>query len=81
MPNRIIAASVSALIVLTTAGAASASESRHVRRHGQHPIVVINGVSRNAVAYYPGWGRDPVLVYGVYPGLIYGGAASAPAKR
>jgi hypothetical protein len=77
MKKFITAAVGSALIALAMTGAAGAS-GHHMRKH---PVVVVNGDSRDAVLYYPGWGRDPVPVYGVYPGLVYGGAASAPAKR
>jgi hypothetical protein len=71
-----------ALIALSVANAASASERHHARRHVQQQSVSTNADPRNAFdSYYPGWGRDPVPTYGVYPGLIYGGATSAPAGR
>jgi hypothetical protein len=69
----------SALVVLTVASAASATERKGVRRHTQHPVVTTTSDPRNAFDYYPGWGRDRVPLYGVPPGLIYGGAISAPA--
>lgn len=69
----------SALVVLIAASAASATERKNVRHYAQHPVVATNSDPRNAFDYYPGWGRDSVPVHGVYPGLIYGGATSAPA--
>jgi hypothetical protein len=73
-----IAATVLALVALTVANAASASEPRHARRHAQ-PVTTTTSDPRSAFDYYPGWGRDRVPLYGVPPGLIYGGATSAPA--
>jgi hypothetical protein len=71
-----------ALIALSVANAASASERYHARRHVQQQSVSTNADPRNSFDYYyPGWGREPVPAYGVYPGLIYGGATSAPAGR
>jgi hypothetical protein len=81
MKTTITAAAASALIALTVSGAATASERRSVHRHAQPQAVTTYSDSRDAFAYYPGWGRDPVLVRGVYPGLVYGGATSAPAGR
>jgi hypothetical protein len=81
MKTTITTAAASALIALTVSGAATASEQRSAHRHAQPQAVTTYGDSRDAFAYYPGWGRDPVLVRGVYPGLVYGGATSAPAGR
>ncbi|MDB5654582.1 MAG: hypothetical protein JWQ94_2195 [Tardiphaga sp.] len=58
------------------AGAAERHHGRHVQQAGAS-----TGDPRDAYGYYPGWGRPMVPSYGVYPGLIYGGATSAPAGR
>lgn len=78
-----IAVAVAATLVATMGGnAASASERKPARRHVQQQQGVSAHIDpREAYAYYPGWGREAVPVYGVYPGLIYGGATSAPAGR
>jgi hypothetical protein len=68
-----------ALIALSVSNAASAAE-RHRSRHVQQPAFS-GGDPSDAFGYYPGWGRPMVPSYGVYPGLIYGGATSAPAGR
>jgi hypothetical protein len=80
MMKYVTAAAISALVALTVANAANASEPRHARRHAQ-PVTTTTNDPRNAFDYYPGWGRDSVPLYGVYPGLVYGGATSAPAGR
>ena len=68
--------------VLITAFASSAGATERHRRHVQQPDVSTSD-PRDAYAsgYYPGWGRPMAPSYGVYPGLIYGGATSAPAGR
>ena len=77
-----IATVLVATVVATMVGnAASASERKPVRRHVQQQGVSARIDPREAYDYYPGWGREAVPVYGVYPGLIYGGATSAPAGR
>ncbi|MGM4922095.1 hypothetical protein AB7828_04560 [Tardiphaga sp. 215_C5_N2_1] len=81
MKTTITTAAASALIALIMSGAATASERRSAHRYAQPQAVTTYGASRDAFAYYPGWGRDPVLIRGVYPGLVYGGATSAPAGR
>jgi hypothetical protein len=69
-------ATVSCCLALAC-GAASASE-----HHGHRARVAVTMAdSADAALYYPGWGREPVVVRGVYPGLVYGGATSAPAGR
>ena len=78
------AAMGAALVALSVANTASATE-RHPTRHVDRPAVAASD-PRDAYAswqgqYYPGWGRPAVPTYGVYPGLIYGGAISAPAGR
>jgi hypothetical protein len=70
-----------ALAALTIAGAAGASERGHAGRHVQQQGIGSRADVRDSYDYYPGWGRDPVQMRGVYPGLIYGGAISAPAGR
>jgi hypothetical protein len=70
-----------ALVALSAASTANASERHHIRRHVQQPHHLGSTADpRDSFAYYyPGWGRDRAPTYGVYPGLIYGGATSAPA--
>lgn len=72
-------AAMGAALVVLSVSAASASERHHVRRHIKHATVSTNTDPRDAYDYYPGWGRPKAPSYGVYPGLIYGGAISAPA--
>ena len=78
--KKITATAIAAVLIAAFVSNAGATE-RH-RRHAQQPGVS-TGDSRDAYAsgYYPGWGRPMVPSYGVYPGLIYGGATSAPAGR
>jgi hypothetical protein len=73
-----VAAFGAAVIASSMAGTAEA-DTRHARRHEAPPAIGAHALG--AYNYYPGWGREPVPVYGVYPGLIYGGAISAPAGR
>jgi len=75
--KKITATAMAAVLIAAFASSAGASE-RH-RRHVQPSASA--GDARDAFAYYPGWGRPKVPSYGVYPGLIYGGATSAPAGR
>jgi hypothetical protein len=77
--KKITATAITAVLIAAFASGAGASE-RHHRRHVQQPGVS-TGDARDAYGYYPGWGRPMVPSYGVYPGLIYGGATSAPAGR
>ncbi|WP_441241670.1 hypothetical protein [Tardiphaga sp. 768_D3_N2_1] len=72
---------VATVVATMVADAASASERKHARRHVQQPGTSTRIDPREAYDYYPGWGREAVPIYGVYPGLIYGGATSAPAGR
>jgi hypothetical protein len=69
-----------ASIALSFANAAAAAERRHVRLHHVRPPVFSAGTNPGDAYdyYYPGWGRPAVPSYGVYPGLIYGGATSPP---
>jgi hypothetical protein len=77
-----IATAVGAMLIAATAGqAAGAAERTHAARYQQPAGAGWTGHSREAYDYYPGWGREPVKIYGVYPGLIYGGATSPPAGR
>ena len=76
--KKITATAMSAVLIAAFASSAGASE-RHRGRHVQPSASA--GDARDAFAYYPGWGRPKVPSYGVYPGLIYGGATSAPAGR
>lgn len=69
-----------ALLAMSMAHAANAAERHRGRHVAQQPAAWFTE-PRDAFAYYPGWGRDRVPSYGVYPGLIYGGATSAPAGR
>ena len=78
MRKIVLTAAGAVLIALSISTAASASE-RHRRHAPPQPVGVTD--PRDAFGYYPGWGRDRVPSYGVYPGLIYGGAISAPAGR
>ncbi len=74
MAKTITLAAVCCLLAIT-AGSAIASE-----HHGHRArVAVTTADSSDAVLYYPGWGREPVVVRGVYPGLVYGGASSPPA--
>jgi hypothetical protein len=71
-----------ALTALSFADAASAAERQHARHHHVRPVFSTGTNPSDAYDYYyPGWGRPAVPPYGVYPGLIYGGAISAPAGR
>lgn len=65
------------LVMLSLTSVAHAG-SRHVRDAAAPGI---DRAARGGYDYYPGWGREPVRIYGVYPGLIYGGATSPPAGR
>ena len=69
-----------AMLALSVAHAGAAP--RHQARSAPWPVAD-SGRDPDHVAgyYYPGWGRPAVPSYGVYPGLIYGGATSAPAGR
>jgi len=70
-----------ALVALSFAGAANASERHHVRRGVHQPVASGTTDPRNAFDSYGG--LDPrearAAAYGVQPGLVYGGATSAPA--
>jgi hypothetical protein len=68
-----------AAVALSALNAASASERHDRHRHLQQHGVSVHTGPREAYDYYPGWGRDSVRLNGVYPGLMYGGATSAPA--
>ncbi|MET0219242.1 MAG: hypothetical protein ABW213_01145 [Tardiphaga sp.] len=76
-----IVTAVAAMLIAATAGNAGAAERTHAARYQQHSGAGWNGNAREAYDYYPGWGREPVKIYGVYPGLIYGGTTSPPAGR
>ena len=80
MRKIVLMAAGAALVAVSMADAAGAAE-RHRGRHVIHQPAAGFVEPRDAFAYYPGWGRDRVPSYGVYPGLIYGGATSAPAGR
>ena len=80
MSKIVLMAAGAALVALSMAGAAGAAERHRGRHLAQQPATSFTE-PRDAFAYYPGWGRDKVPSYGVYPGLIYGGAISAPAGR
>ena len=79
--KKLTAAAIAAVLIAAFASSAGAKE-RHRGRHVHH-AAVSTGDPRDAYAsgYYPGWGRPMVPSYGVYPGLIYGGATFAPAGR
>jgi hypothetical protein len=74
MRNIILTAVGSALIALSLAGAASATERHHGRRIGHHPIVSYQPDVRDSYAEF-----GPV--YRGYDARVYGGAISAPAGR
>ncbi len=80
MRKIVLMAAGAALVAVFVADAAGAAERHRGRHITQQPAVGFTQ-PRDAFAYYPGWGRDRVPSYGVYPGLIYGGATSAPAGR
>ncbi|MET0707111.1 MAG: hypothetical protein ABWY82_09750 [Tardiphaga sp.] len=80
MRKLVLTAAGAALIALSITSAASATERHRARHVTQQPAVGATD-PRDAFGYYPGWGRERVPSYGVYPGLIYGGAISAPAGR
>lgn len=72
-----------ALVTLSFASAASASERHHTRHAVRQPAVSGAADPRNAFDYY---GNEDsrqarAAAYGVRPGLVYGGAISAPAGR
>lgn len=72
-----------ALVALSFASAASASERHHVRRAVQQPTVSGATDPRNAFDSYGGLDarQSRAAAYGVQPGLVYGGTTSAPAGR
>ncbi len=76
--KKITATTLAAALMAALASNAGAAE-RHRGHHFQQPDVS-TGDARYADGYYPGWGRPMVPSYGVYPGLIYGGGISAPAR-
>ena len=79
--KKLTATAMAAVLIAAFASSANATE-RHRSHHAKHQAVNTSD-PRDAYAsgYYPGWGRPMQPTYGVYPGLIYGGATSAPAGR
>ena len=80
MRKIVLRAAGAALLAMSMAHSANAAERHRMRHVTQQPAVGATD-PRDAFGYYPGWGRERVPSYGVYPGLIYGGAISAPAGR
>lgn len=72
--TRIVSAMLGLAVLASSLVAAQAS-GRHVR--GAEAVAS----AHRGTDYYPGWGRERVTIYGVPPGLVYGGAISAPAGR
>ena len=79
--KKFTAAAIATVLVGAFASSAVASEPQRARNGQQAGISAGGPRVASAEGYYPGWGRPMLPSYGVYPGLIYGGATSAPAGR